>query len=129
MTVLFKEFEAPAKEISKTHNPKFIPSHNLLRSDKGYELEMMVSGYAKENIDIDLKEEKMTVKGHLPEAAQGDTKFIRRGFRTENFEVVFTISDKINTDGITATCVNGVLRISLPFREEVVATPQRINIQ
>ena len=129
MTVIFKNVATPTMGQQTKASTRFIPLSNLINTGKGYILEMMVSGFSKDDIEIDLKEDKLTIKGQMPKASADTIKFIRRGLKSGDFEATYTLSERIEKSAIDAECHNGLLRIVLPLKEEVIATPRKINIQ
>ena len=83
--------------------------------DDGVTLTMNVPGYNKKLIDVLVSGDKLTIEG---KAHSGDT---------DGFNHSFTINDNLDSDGIDATVVDGVLTISVPYAEAV--KPRKIEVK
>ena len=83
--------------------------------DNGVILTMNVPGYNKKLIDVSVSGDKLTIEG---KANSGDSS---------GFNHTFTINDNLDSDGIDATVVDGVLIVSIPYAEEV--KPRKIKVK
>ena len=82
--------------------------------EDGITLTMNVPGYNKKLIDVIVSGDKLSIEG---KAHSGDT---------DGFIHNFTISDNLDTDGIDATVIDGVLTVSVPYAEEV--KPRKVKV-
>ena len=83
--------------------------------DDGVTLTMNVPGYNKKLIDISVSSDKLIIEGKVH---SGDT---------DGFVHNFTISDNLDSDGIDATVIDGVLTVSVPYAEAV--KPRKIEVK
>ena len=83
--------------------------------EDGVTLTINVPGYNDKLIDVSVSGDKLTIEG---KAHTGST---------EGFSHAFTINDNLDTDGIDATVIDGVLTVSIPYTEEV--KPRKINVK
>ena len=83
--------------------------------DDGVTLTINVPGYNDKLIDISVSGDKLTIEG---KAHSGDT---------DGFNYSFTINDNLDSDGIEATVIDGILTISIPYAEEV--KPRKIKVK
>ena len=83
--------------------------------DDGVILTMNVPGYNKKLIDVSVSNNKLTIEG---KANSGDSS---------GFNHTFTINDNLDSDGIDATVVDGVLTVSVPYAEAV--KPRKIEVK
>ena len=83
--------------------------------DDGVTLTMNVPGYNKKLIDVSVSGDTLTIEG---KAHSGDT---------DGFNHTFTINDNLDSDGIDATVVDGVLTVSVPYAESV--KPRKIEVK
>lgn len=106
------------------------PPTNIHETSDAYHLEMNVPGRNKEDFSIQLEKGLLTIGYEKKEATVDNAvKTIRREFSFNSFKRSFSIDEKINTAGIQAKYENGVLKLLLPKKEEVVSHPQAITIQ
>ena len=89
--------------------------HNIESDDDGVTLTMNVPGYNKKLIDVSVSGDTLTIEG---KAHSGDT---------DGFNHSFTINDNLDSDGIDATVVDGVLIVSIPYAEAV--KPRKIEVK
>ena len=83
--------------------------------EDGVTLTINVPGYNDKLIDVSVSGDSLTIEG---KAHTGST---------EGFNHTFTINDNLNTDGIDATVIDGVLTVSIPYAEEV--KPRKIKVK
>jgi len=106
-----------------------IPPTNIFKSDDGYVLEIAVPGFKKEEIDISLKDSKLSIKGKSEVTEEVEAKFVQRGFTKKSFDLSFGLSEQIDQETIDAKIENGVLKITLRYKAEVKSAPKNILIQ
>lgn len=108
---------------------------NQLRTDitddgDCYTLHADLPGFRKEDISIDLEDNRLTISAETKSETEdkGDN-FVRRERRYGSFSRSFDVSD-IRTADITAAYENGVLRLTLPKKEQAaVETAKKIAIE
>ena len=89
--------------------------YKIESDDDGITLTMNVPGYNKKLIDVSVSSDTLTIEG---KAHSGDT---------DGFNHSFTINDNLDSDGIDATVVDGVLTVSIPYAEAV--KPRKIEVK
>lgn len=110
-------------------NRKNGPAVNIKEAEGSYLIELAVPGLRKEDFELSLEENKLTVAIKQPEATNDTEKahYIRREFDLNAFQRTFVFKDNtFDVDGIEAKYEDGVLCITLPKKAEV--EPQRIEI-
>lgn len=102
---------------SRTDN---YPPHNVVKLDEThYVIEVAVAGFAEDEIDVELKENVLTVKGEQTKKEQ-EVEYLHKGISARNFVRAFTLADNMQVRG--ATVKNGILAIAL---EQVVPEEQK----
>ena len=102
------------------------PPHNVVRlDDSHYVIEVAVAGFAEDEIDVELKDNVLTVRGEQakPEA---EVEYLHKGISARNFTRTFPLAEHIEVRG--ATVKNGILAIAL---EQIVPEedkPKKIAI-
>jgi molecular chaperone IbpA len=96
------------------------PPHNVVKlDDSHYVLELAVAGFSESEIDIELKENTLTVKGER-EKTDKEVEYLHKGISARNFVRTFPLAEHIKVKG--ATVKNGILAVAL---EEVVPEEQK----
>lgn len=86
--------------------------YDVTRTERGYEVDVPVAGFASEDIDISFQDRVVTITG----------KSSRRSFTRS-----FAVPEDVDPDKIEASVKNGMLTLSLERRPEM--QPKRIQIK
>jgi len=96
------------------------PPHNVVKlDDTHYVLELAVAGFSEKEIDLELKDNVLTVKGEQTKTDK-DVEYLHKGISTRNFVRTFPLAEHIQVKG--ATVKNGILAVAL---EEVIPEEQK----
>jgi molecular chaperone IbpA len=102
------------------------PPHNVVKlNDTHYVIELAVAGFAESEIDVEIKDNVLTVKGEK-EKKEDEVEYLHKGISARNFVRTFPLAEHIEVRG--ATVKNGILAIAL---EQIVpdeAKPKKIQI-
>ena len=90
-------------------------------------LELELPGVARDRIDVTVERDELTVTGWRNQEDLSKYEILHRERIPLHFKRSFVVSDKIDTGRISAACVNGVLRLTLPKSEG--AKPKKIAIE
>lgn len=126
---LFDEFLNEMPAINKTVNNLFAPAVNIVESKDAYHLELMAPGRNKEDFSIAIEKDVLTISYEKKEETkQEDYKLVRREFNYQSFKRSFTLDEKIQAEAIQAKYENGLLKIYLPKKTEVVQPAKTIAV-
>ena len=102
------------------------PPYNIERTDENaYRVEIAVAGFRPEELNIEVKENLLTVQGR--KAANDDQRrFLHRGLAELNFERKFQLADYVVVTD--ASLSDGLLSISLKRELPEALKPRRIEI-
>jgi len=101
------------------------PPHNIIKADDNkYVVELAVAGFAKDEIDIQVQEGNLTIKGEKKD--KDDSTYLHRGIGTRSFTKVITIADTIEVKG--AEIKDGILRVGLENIIPEHKKPRKIEI-
>ncbi len=112
-----------------THQPNTtgVPPVNIRETDASYELELSAPGKTKEDFNIEIDNDLLTISSEQKsESTSEDGKFTRREFSYTSFRRSFTLPETVKDDSIQASYDAGILKISLPKREEALPKPKRM---
>ena len=109
-----------------------LPAFRTDIKDQGdyYLLEADLPGFRKEDIDLHLEDNVLTITAKHQETAENkqDGKYICRERRVGSYARSFDVSG-IQEDAISAAYENGVLKLSLPKQGEIIPQSRKISIQ
>ncbi|KQW73213.1 heat-shock protein [Phenylobacterium sp. Root77] len=102
------------------------PPYNIERTDENaYRVEIAVAGFRPEELNIEVKENLLTVQGR--KAANDDQRqFLHRGLAERNFERRFQLADYVVVT--EAKLADGLLSISLKRELPEALKPRTIEI-
>lgn len=100
---------------------------NVYRTETSFEMLVFAPGRIKENFNLGVKGNELTISYTPPE---GFPRFdwVMREYSRGGFVRTFTLDDNIDTKQITAKYVDGVLQVSLPIVAGKEASSQEIKI-
>ena len=93
-----------------TEAPTFPPYDIEKLSDNSYRIAMAVAGFSKDDLDVEVKENTLSVKGTKPDESDSP-EYLHRGIAKRNFERRFQLADHVQVTG--ADVVDGLLYIDL----------------
>jgi molecular chaperone IbpA len=95
---------------------------------------MAVAGFSKHDIEIELADDKLTIKGNSeadgefnPETAEGIPAMIYQGLAMRPFTRSFTLADNVEIRG--AKLINGILKVGLEAIIPEHKKPKKIDIE
>jgi HSP20 family protein len=102
---------------------------NIRETEKEYILEIFAPGMEKENFNIHLENNTLTVSGERKEeTVKENEKQILKEFKQQSFKRSFTIDEKTDSENIVAKFLNGVLTLNLPKKSDVKESAKQITI-
>ena len=103
------------------------PAVNISEDDLQFIIEFAVPGRAKDHFIIEAKDDVLTVS---LETEQSDSDVINLYYKKEfdftSFQRNFNLPESVVTDKIKATYKEGVLKLTLPKKEESVPQPKKL---
>ena len=128
----FVGFDDQFNRIAKMHDdltkniPNYPPYNIKKTGDNTYVIELAVAGFAKQDIEIELADGKMLIKGNT-QSQEEDENFLFKGIAGRNFIRTFALDDQIEVKD--AAMLNGMLKI---FLERIIPEhkkPKKIEVK
>ena len=125
-TLGFENFIRDVETIINSDKPiTSFPPHNIIKADENkYVVELAVAGFSKDEIDIQVQENTLTIKGE--KAEKPNVSYLHRGIGTRSFTKEITIAETIVVHG--AEFKDGILRIGLENIIPESKKPRKIEI-
>ncbi len=102
------------------------PPYNIERvSENAYRISMAVAGFSDSDLDIEVKENTLTIRGEK-RADQENSTFLHRGIAARSFERRFQLADYVVVKG--ASLENGLLHVDLVRELPEAMKPRTIEI-
>lgn len=118
--------ELQSKSESTRNVPIFVPAVDIYESENELTLLADMPGVPIDNVDIDLNDDQLTIKGTAAEEDQGGTALLKE-YSVGDYYRQFTVSSAIDREKIKASMKDGVLKLVLPKAE--AAKPRKIEVK
>jgi len=101
----------------------FVPKVDVIEGDKAYELHAELPGMNKEDLKIEVKDNRLTVSGERKFSSEKNEKnFHSIETRYGSFSRSFTLPENVDADKINAKYNNGILELTIPKDEKKALT-------
>lgn len=102
---------------------KSLPLVNIHESENEFEIELAIPGLQKENIKITIEDKTLKISTEYTKESNSEEnisniKYIKKEFDYTAFERSFKLPITVDSDKIEASYDNGVLKLTLPKKEE-----------
>jgi molecular chaperone IbpA len=121
-----------AQEQAAAFTTKY-PPYNLKKIDENkYAIELAVAGFAKQDLEIEIVEDKLIIKGNTTSQDPADPgvmswpQMLHNGLAMRPFTRTFTLSDNVEIRG--ASLLNGILKIALEAIIPEHKKPKKVEI-
>ena len=105
----------------------FIPRADIYETDEDIVVVADMPGVTAESVDITLEDKVLAIDGYTEDWAPEDYQLAYSEYRVGDYRRQFTLSERIDREGIEAKMTDGVLRLHLPKVEEAKA--RKITVQ
>ena len=104
--------------------PITVPPHNIMETENDFQIEFSVPGSNKKDFEIEVENDNIKI---IKKKEDLDTtnNYSRQEFNYSFFEKSFYLPESIDQSKISSKYDNGILRISLPKKSEVIIQNQR----
>lgn len=110
------------------------PPVNIYEAKDGYTIELLVPGWAKEEIKINVENKALTISAEKAEKAAENKDEAPKQTRKEfgirsSFKRSFNINEQVDAEKIQAKYENGILKLVLPKKETIQAAAKAIVVE
>jgi HSP20 family protein len=114
------------KPAGRTAEQFVAPLASVLENEDGYTLEVEMPGVSKENLEMWIENNELTVVGRRT-APLVEGALIHREARQENYRRTFELDPTIDAGKISAKIDQGIVTLTLPKAEQV--KPRKIAVE
>jgi len=124
--VLDNLFEREFPNIFRTEASLTSPAVNIIENKDDFQLELAAPGLNKNDFKLKMNNNILSITGQKESSKEeNETQYTRKEFCYSSFERSFTLPNSVNSENINAAYDNGVLKISIPKKEEAKEKPVR----
>lgn len=103
-----------------------LPSVNVKDNDEEFVVEMAVPGLQKSDFDLNVDNNLLSISAELEtNTDDSNENYTRREFGYSSFKRTFSLPESVETDNISAKYEEGILKVTLPKRDEAKKKPLR----
>jgi len=108
-----------------------VPAVNITESKDSYLVSLAAPGMKKEDFKIDVDGNMLTISTETEERKEEkDKRFTRQEYNYSSFSRSFSLPEEINKEKIEAKYEDGVLKVTLPHKEEAKkSTAKHISVK
>jgi len=106
-----------------------IPRVNILESETDYKIELAAPGLTKEDFQINLKKDTLSVWAEKKtEETEAKKDYTRKEFDYFSFARSFVLPEQVDGEKITAEYTNGILNITIGKKDESKSATKEIKV-
>src|SRR5262249_9969449 len=106
------------------------PAVDVIEGDKAYELTAELPGLDEKDIEVNVANGDLTIKGEKKEVREEKQKdYFISDRRYGSFERHFRLPGSVDADKIEATFKSGVLKVTLPKTEDAQKPAKKIEVK
>jgi len=114
--------------------PDTVPSINISEEKDRYKVEVAAPGLKKEDMNIDVDGNLITISSEQRTETKGDTNgdghYSRREYNYSGFSRSFTMPENADPEGLKAKYSDGILCLTIPKKKQPVDKgPKKVNIE
>ena len=120
-------FDRLFNERAYANSTSTYPPYNILKLDENnYEIEIAVAGFTLGEIDVEVNQNLLTIKGEKHREENEVVEYLHRGLAYRSFEKTLTLAEHMEVG--TATIQDGVLRIGITRTIPEALKPRKIEV-
>ena len=103
-----------------------MPAVNIRETNDNFLVEVAAPGMKKSDFNISLDNNLLTISSEKQHEEETDNAgYTRKEFSYATFKRTFTLPDSVHAENITAKYDDGILRLTLPKKDEAKVKPAR----
>jgi HSP20 family protein len=114
----------------RTNQPVNMLAVDIAENDAGYEIKAELPGVTEKDIEVKLVNGGLLITGEKKEEKEEKEKgYVLSECSYGSFERSFALPDSVDTNKISATFANGVLKVTLPKTHEAKLQERKITVK
>ena len=118
---------AKAQQMFANSIPGYPPYNIVKVDDNKYIIEMAVAGFGKQNLDIEIQDKVLTIKGNVTTSDENPASYVYKGIADRAFTRKFTLADTVEIKD--AELINGMLKVWLENMIPEEKKPRKVDIK
>lgn len=125
-TIGFDRLARMLDDLASFETPAYPPYNIEKLGEDEYRITMAVAGFGEDDLNIELKQNTLTISGRKPERSDNAGEVLHQGIASRAFERRFQLADFVEVRG--ASLENGLLHVTLKREIPEAMKPRTIAI-
>ncbi len=104
------EWNLPSMRVAEKNFPKV----NIIDHENELEVQAAVPGVKKEDLDVTINNQSITIRTSTREEKQEGGKYFRREISRGEYQRTLSLPDNVDSDNAKATFKDGILKVAIP---------------
>ena len=127
LTVGFDNVFNQLSSLNHFEIPKYPPYNIKKIDDNKYQLEIALAGFSREDIDVEVKDNTLTISGKASDDKEKDNSFVYKGIAQRAFKRHWTLIDYLKV--VDAKFNDGILVVDMELNLPEEEKPKKIEIK
>ena len=127
LTVGFDNVFDQLSSLSQFEIPKYPPYNIKKVDDNKYQLEMALAGFAKTDLEVEVKDNTLTVTGNSTDDTENTNSFVYKGIAQRAFTRQWTLMNYLKV--FSANFKDGVLVVDMELNEPEEDKAKKIEVK
>ena len=127
LTVGFDNVFDQLSSLSQFEIPKYPPYNIKKIDDNKYQLEMALAGFAKSDLEVEVKDNTLTVTGNSADDTENTNSFVYKGIAQRAFTRQWTLMNYLKV--FSANFKDGVLVVDMELNEPEEEKGKKIEVK
>jgi len=127
LTVGFDNIFDQLSSLSQFEIPKYPPYNIKKVDDNKYQLEMALAGFAKTDLEVEVKDNTLTVTGNSTDDTENTNSFVYKGIAQRAFTRQWTLMNYLKV--FSANFKDGVLVVDMELNEPEEEKGKKIEVK
>jgi HSP20 family molecular chaperone IbpA len=106
-----------AMEPSEQSGPVFTPEVDIIEAPDRYVLDVYMPGVTEQTAEVTLENDVLTIRGKVQPSIGQSHRLVYQEYQVGDYRRVFTLSEDVDRDHMSATVRDGVLHLIVPKAE------------
>jgi len=125
---LFDEVISPS-QWSENKTLTQVPPAELTETPEEFQLKLEIPGIDPKNLNVEVTQDLVSISGERQEETKSENNgTTRTEFRYGKFQRVISLTTPVQNNNVTADYKDGILKLTLPKREEAKNNVVKVNI-
>jgi len=95
----------------------YTPAVDIIETPDSYELDVYMPGISDKTAEATLENDVLTIRGQVERSPKENLRLAYQEYEVGDYRRVFTVSDGVDRERVSATVRDGVLHLVLPKSE------------